>query len=322
MTTASPNEERVLVAAGLAKTFKIGFMMKKVVAVRDSTFDVRRGEIFGIVGPNGAGKTTTIKMLVGLIRPGAGSATIFGEPISSVHARRRVAFLPETPHFYDYLRPVELLDYFGDLYGMDRTTKRRRIPELLERVGLGGALDKPLRKFSKGMLQRVGLAQALLPECDLVILDEPQSGLDPIGRKDVRDLILEENARGRTIVMCSHILPDVEQICQRVAILVAGRVTRVGRLDELVDMSATTVEVTLRCDDELAAKLGARVARHERNIDGTHRFDLGSANETQPFVVAALGDGAELVAAIPHRQSLEDVFHQQALRTNMPGDDR
>jgi ABC-2 type transport system ATP-binding protein len=315
--------EPIISVHGLKKSFRIGFFMKKVVAVRDSTFDVMPGETLGIVGPNGAGKTTTIKMLMGLIRPSGGHATINGISIRSREARRSVAYLPETPNFYDYLKPAELLDYFGDLYGMDRAAKKRRIPELIERVGLSASVDKPLRKFSKGMLQRIGLAQALLPGADIIILDEPQSGLDPLGRKDVRDLILEEKSRGRTIVMCSHILHDVESVCDRVAILHAGRVTRVGDLPSLLASVDASVEVTLMIDDSAAvAAIEAITGAHLPRADGAKVFTLDGPDETETILGRAISAGGSVISVVPHRASLEDVFTQEALRTDAPEDDR
>ncbi len=219
---------------GLSKTFRPPFRLKKVRAVRSVSFTVNPGEVFGFLGPNGAGKTTTIKVLTGLIRPTAGRATVLGGPPTSIEVKARVGFLPEQPYFYDYLKPTELLDIFGRLFGMDRGTRRRRIHELLDLVGLAHAKDRTLRKFSKGMLQRVGLAQALLNDPELLILDEPMSGLDPIGRKEVADLIASLKAGGKTIFFSSHILADIERLCDRVAILDRGEMKAQGRLDDLL----------------------------------------------------------------------------------------
>lgn len=303
--------ETVVDIRGLAKTFRIGFLRRRVVAVRDSTFDVRKGEIFGLVGPNGAGKTTTIKMMMGLITPDAGSATIHGVPIGDVASRTRVGFLPETPHFYDYLRPEEFLRYFGALYRMDPEVMEARIPMLLERVGLGEAREKQLRKFSKGMLQRVGLAQALLPDSDFVLLDEPQSGLDPMGRKDVRDLILSLRDAGKTVLFSSHILHDVEQICDRVAIIVRGVVTKVGPLDQLVEAGDAAVEVVLRGAGDGLQGWPEGVAA-ERTPSGDFRLTCPPTVDLAALLAHAANGGWQVREVHRHRRSLEDIFIEEA----------
>jgi ABC-2 type transport system ATP-binding protein len=203
----------------LKKTYRTPFTRKKVEALRGVTFAVERGHIFGFVGPNGAGKTTTIRTLMGLIRPTAGTATLLGHELPSRAARRKIGFLPEAPYFYDYLTVGELCDLAGRLFGMAPAARRKRADELIERVGLAGARGMSLKKFSKGMLQRAGLAQALMNDPELVVLDEPMSGLDAIGRKEVRDLILELRDQGKTVFFSTHILSDVEAITDRVAII-------------------------------------------------------------------------------------------------------
>jgi len=296
--------------SGLQKTFRIGFFRKRVEAVKDSTFDVHRGEIFGLVGPNGAGKTTTIRMLMGLITPDVGSATIFDVPISETRARKRVGFLPETPNFYDSLKPVELLHYYGSLYGVERRVRVKRIPELLELVGLADAVDKPLRKFSKGMLQRIGLAQALLPDSELVILDEPQSGLDPFGRKDVRDIIVSLRERGKTVMFSSHILPDVEQICDRIAIIHEGTVRKSGRLSELLEGAGRSVEVILRTDDDWEDRVsfGDEVGASRTTPEGARIYQLPNHDVAQRVIRVAVEHGASVVSVQPLRAQLEEVF--------------
>ncbi len=224
----------VLEVAGLFKTFRVGFFRKRIEAVRGVDFSVREGEIFGLLGPNGAGKTTTLKVMMGLIAPTAGEIRLFGTRSSDPRARRDVGFLPENPYFHEYLTPRELLEFYGELVGLDARTIRERRDALIEQVGLSEAANRPLRKFSKGMLQRIGLAQALIGEPKLLVLDEPMSGLDPIGRRFVAELIAERNRGGTTILFSSHILSDVERLCHRVVILNRGVKVSEGSIDELV----------------------------------------------------------------------------------------
>lgn len=301
----------VLSARGLRKEFRIGFLRKRVLAVEDATFEVHRGEIFGLVGPNGAGKTTTIKMLMGLIHPDAGKGTILGEDIGLTAARRRVGFLPEHPAFYDSLKAGELMDFYGDLYGLSRLEKKTRVPALLERVGLGAALDKPVRKFSKGMLQRLGLAQALLPDSEVVLLDEPQSGLDPMGRKDVRELIVELGERGRTVIFSSHILPDVERVSDRIAMIMKGRVTRTGTVREL--LGDDTAEIDILMDPagrSLAEVLEAGPFAPKMRIlpSGLVRARVHEEPEVAAVLRIALEVDARVISVERHRTRLEDVF--------------
>jgi len=229
MTTAP-----ILEVSDLFKTFRVGFFRRRVDAVRGVSFEVREGEIFGLLGPNGAGKTTTLKVMMGLISPTGGAVRIMGRPCSEPSARADVGFLPENPYFHEYLTPRELLDFYGRLGGLAAPKLQRRRDALIEQVGLAEAANRPLKKFSKGMLQRIGLAQALIGEPKLLVLDEPMSGLDPIGRKFVADLIADLNRRGTTILFSSHILSDVERLCHRVVILNRGVVVAEGRLADLV----------------------------------------------------------------------------------------
>jgi ABC-2 type transport system ATP-binding protein len=238
--------EVVLRAEGLAKTFRLGFVHKRVEAVREVSFEVRRGEVFGFLGPNGAGKTTTLKMLMGLVKPSKGRAEVLGRSVRDVDAKRRLGYLPETPYFYEYLTPEEFLDLVGALFDLPARERRARADRLIARVGLDHARGRPLRKFSKGMLQRVGIAQALMGDPELVVLDEPMTGLDPLGRKEIRDLILELRAEGRTVFYSTHILPDVEMTCDRVAMVFAGQTRNVGPLSALLDARKVSTEVSLR----------------------------------------------------------------------------
>ncbi|HET6280742.1 MAG TPA: ABC transporter ATP-binding protein [Polyangia bacterium] len=308
----APNSEVVLRAVGLAKTFRLGFFRKRVEAVRDVSFDVHRGEIFGFLGPNGAGKTTTLKMLMGLIFPTRGRAEVLGLPVPRLAAKRRVGYLPESPYFYDYLTPEEFLDFIGALCDVPSPERRRRADRLIARVGLEHARGRPLRKFSKGMLQRIGIAQALMGDPELVILDEPMTGLDPIGRKEVRDLIVELHAEGRTIFFSTHILPDVEMICDRVAIVVGGNIRNVGPLGALLSARLLSTEVVLQ--PLAGAALALPPGTHEHAGSDGLRLDLPEGADVDGFLRAALAAGAKVLSVSPRRESLEDLFVREARR--------
>jgi len=306
--------EVVLRAAGLAKTFRLGFFRKRVEAVRNVSFDVRRGEIFGFLGPNGAGKTTTLKMLMGLIFPSAGRAEVLGQPVPSRSAKRRLGYLPESPYFYDYLSPEEFLDFIGALCDLPAGERRARGDRLIARVGLEHARGRPLRKFSKGMLQRIGIAQALMGDPELVILDEPMTGLDPLGRKEVRDLILELRDEGKTIVYSTHILPDVETTCDRVAIVIGGVLRSVGPLGSLLSARLLSTEIVLGPPpagaEALPLPAGAR--RFVGTGGGDIALELPEGADVDAFLREALRAGARVVSVSPRRESLEDLFVREA----------
>src|SRR5579884_1551307 len=229
---------------GLEKTYTVGFWRKtKKIGLKPFHLEVQAGEVFGFLGPNGAGKTTTLKLLMGLTFPTAGSARILGRDWRDPAIRARIGFLPEQPYFYDYLTPTELLDYYGTLSGVSAADRRIRIPKLLERVGLAEHARVQLRKFSKGMLQRVGIAQAVLHEPEVVFLDEPMSGLDPVGRREIRDFIQDLNKQGKTVFFSTHILSDAEALCDRVAVLNHGELRSTGVVAELVAATGGGVEV-------------------------------------------------------------------------------
>lgn len=284
-------ETSVIKAVSVSKNFRISFWQKRVAAVSDISLSVERGEIFGLLGPNGAGKTTFIKMLTGLIFPSAGSIQMFGLPASKMEAKRRLGFLPESPYFYDFLSGAELLDVMGRLCGLDGATRRRRSQELLERVGLAGAKNRALRKYSKGMLQRIGLAQALINDPELVILDEPMSGLDPIGRKEVRDIIFELKKSGKTILFSSHILSDVELLCDRVAIIVGGRMRAAGRLEKILSPKLLHTELVLQAQD------GQLMSER-----------LPPEADVMLRLQQVLQGGQRVVSLTPRRESLESLF--------------
>jgi ABC-2 type transport system ATP-binding protein len=314
--THAAAHEVVVGVRGLTKTFALGFWRKRVVAVEGASFEVRRGEVFGLVGPNGAGKTTTIKMLLGLIKPSGGEAEILGHPIGSLESRRKVGYLPEISYYYDYLTPEEILDFYGRLYGMTATERGRHVKELLGVVGLEKARGKPLRKFSKGMLQRVGLAQALLSDPEVVVLDEPQSGLDPLGRKEVSDLIVSLKERGKTVFFSSHILPDVERTCDRIAVMMEGKVVDVGPLGTLLNprrlLTEVVIEGALPPQVEEAVKAAAAGVKVEGR-GGVVTLLIPGGVDAQGALRALVEGGVGIERVVPRHESLEDVFVRRAL---------
>ncbi len=294
---------------GLTKEFRLGFSRRRSVVVGGLNLDVEQGEIFGFLGPNGAGKTTTIKILLGLIYPTSGTAWLLDREIGDVAVKSRVGFLPESPYFYEYLTGEEFLKFYGQLFGLEGLALAKKIDRLLEMVKLTEARGVPLRKFSKGMLQRIGLAQALINDPQLVILDEPMSGLDPIGRRDVRDIILRLKDEGRTIFFSTHILPDVEMICDRVGILVKGRLQAVGAVSELVGASSvTSVEIVVDglpdAGVQEAERLGATVVRRGVQV----LITVGDEGKVPPLLEAIRRHDGRLISLIPHKRSLEDLF--------------
>ena len=302
----------VLSAEHLGKTYAIGFFRKKVHATTDVTFQVERGEIFGLLGPNGAGKTTTIKIVLGLVKPTTGRAELLGFPVGEVRAKQRLGYLAESPYFYDYLTGRELLVFVAALFGLGRTDARRRAGELLEKVGLARAADLALRRYSKGMLQRVGLAQALINDPEVVILDEPMSGLDPLGRKQVRELIAALRTEGKTVIFSSHILSDVELLADRAAILVRGRTVATGPIDRLVPARLLSTEIVVaEPSDALEAAL-AEAGHALARVGDNGQLVLGEAVDPGPVIDLLRAQGAKIVSVTPRKESLEDVVVHQA----------
>jgi ABC-2 type transport system ATP-binding protein len=301
--------EPIIEIHGLCKDFRVGFWRKRLRVLHPLELTVHSGEIFGYLGPNGAGKTTTLKLLTGLILPTAGSARLLGRDLTEVVAKRQIGFLPEHPYFYDYLTGREFLDLCGRLFGLAAPVRRDRIARLLHLTELQAAADQQLRKYSKGMLQRLGLAQALINDPGLVILDEPMSGLDPLGRKAMRDIILQLKAEGRTVFFSSHILPDVEVLCDRVAILAAGRLRDVGPLAEILKTPTEDIELMLqRVPADLLPAL--QVLAHAPLLHQPDGVLVRLPDEAQldEALRAALAAGARVVSIVPQRQTLEEHF--------------
>jgi ABC-2 type transport system ATP-binding protein len=298
----------------LTKDYEVGFWRKRKVRALDGlSLSVKRGEIFGFLGANGAGKTTTLKLLMRLIYPTAGRASILGQDIGDIRMHARIGYLPENPYFYDYLTAREFLEYCAELFGYDKRERKRRASELLYRVRLDEkSWDKQLRKFSKGMLQRVGLAQSLVNDPEIVFLDEPMSGLDPVGRREVRDLIASLRARGTTVFMCTHILSDIEVLCDRAAIMKQGRLAHLGTIKELhkragqssrLEMVVAGVEAS-SLSQNLSTLKGVKVTHHP----GGARLELSDAKLVDDALAAVRSAGGRLISVQPVRQSLEELF--------------
>ena len=308
--------EIALRAEKLSKTFRVGFWARRVEAVRDLSLEVKRGETFGLLGPNGAGKTTGIKMLLGLVHPSGGRAFVGPHEAGSLAARRDLGYLPENPALYEFLRGDEYLAYAGRLAGLSSRDAKAQAAVLLERVGLAGRADRPIRRFSKGMVQRLGLAQALIGDPHTIILDEPMSGLDPIGRKDVRDVILKLREEGRTVLFSTHILSDIEAMCDRVGIIVDGRLTDCGALNDLVAPVAREFELVASAVPEaLAEKLRAS-ATSARERDQSLVLTFAADGPAQEAARAVLNAGGRVISFTPHRRTLEELFVQRARATS------
>ncbi|HXT30708.1 MAG TPA: ABC transporter ATP-binding protein [Vicinamibacterales bacterium] len=294
----------------LSKDYLVGFWRPRPYRALDRlSIDVAPGDVFGFLGPNGAGKTTTLKLLMQLVFPTSGEAEILGRPLGDVSIRRRIGYLPENPYFYDHLTAEELLDYYGRLFGQSAADRRQRVGKTLDRLGIGAERRLPLRKFSKGMLQRVGLAQALLNDPEVVFLDEPMSGLDPLGRRDVRALILELRDQGRTIFFSSHILSDAEALCTRVAIVAKGRLAASGTLADLKEFAIQGWELVMAgVPPEALERVRAR-ARRVVTIGGDrYAIDLPPDGRPEELLRELAAAGATPVSLNPLRETLEDVF--------------
>ncbi len=308
----------------LTKDYAVGFWRKRPSRALDRlTLDVGAGEVFGFLGPNGAGKTTTLKLLMRLVFPTSGRAEILGKPIGDRSVRHRIGYLPENPYFYDHLTAEELLRYFGALFGFSAADSRARAARLLDEVGIGAERRLQLRKFSKGMLQRVGIAQALINDPELVVFDEPMSGLDPLGRRDVRALILRLRDRGCTVFFSSHVLSDAEALCNRVAILAKGRLVTSGLLTDLLPFKARGWELVIGgANDALVASLASRASKSVRLGEGRYLLELPLDPPPDRWLAELVSAGAHPVSLNPIRQTLEDFFVAQVTTKDVLSTDR
>lgn len=307
----------VIETENLTQDYLTGFWRKRKVRALDGlSLRVEAGEAFGLLGPNGAGKTTTFKILMGLITPTTGTARILGSPIYQVEMRQRMGYLPEQPYFYDYLTAREFMVYCGALCDLSKSESRRRADDLLAQVGLSDSADKQLRKFSKGMLQRVGLAQALINDPEVLFLDEPMSGLDPLGRREVRDLIVSLRAGGKTIFFASHILTDVEAMCDRVAILNKGRLIESGKLSEILKSRGNEIEVVISGIDEQSLFLIREFAAAAMATPEGARVRLKNDHDLSRLLELTHKAGGRIVSVNPLRESLEDFFVREVTAGN------
>jgi ABC-2 type transport system ATP-binding protein len=295
----------------LTKDYEVGFFKKKKVRALDGlNLQVVPGQIFGFLGGNGAGKTTTIKLLMGLMFPTSGTARILDTDISDTKMHSRIGYLPENPYFYDYLTARELMMYFAELFGIDAAKRKTRSEELLTRVGLEkAAWNRQLRKFSKGMLQRVGLAQSLINDPEIVFMDEPMSGLDPVGRREIRELIAELRTEGKTVFMSTHILSDIEVLCDNVAILRKGKLAATGKLDELLAQSGETQTFEINVSGVSADALAKEISGAEVHATPTGaRIEVANETDVDKVLAVIRSQKGKLVSVQPVRQSLEELF--------------
>lgn len=297
----------------LKKSFKSNFLIKKFQILKGIDIRVEKGEIYGFLGPNGAGKTTTIKCILGLLRPDSGDIRILGDPANQIKTRARIGFLPEQPYFYDYLTAEELLKFTGMLFSLPSKVIAERTKRLLELVGLTKKKDIKLRKFSKGMIQRVGLAHTLIHEPEFIILDEPFSGLDPIGRKELRDIILSLKDEGKTIFFSSHILQDMELMVDRVGIILDGIIKKEGKLSDLISHSVKSFEIVFTgVDRDAIARWNPEVEcvlRDEQTI-----IKVSNSDESNSIIRWISGQNGKILSVTPVKMTLEDIFLEEILQ--------
>jgi ABC-2 type transport system ATP-binding protein len=313
MTAVQEPNDTVIEIDGLTKDYEVGLFKKRRVRALDQlSLTIRRGEIFGFLGPNGAGKTTTLKLLMRLIYPTAGTARILGQPIDDVATHARIGYLPENPYFYDYLSGRELLEYTGALFSLSKPQARLRAAELLNLVGLDGErADRQLRKYSKGMLQRIGIAQALVNDPEVVFMDEPMSGLDPIGRREIRDLLLALRRQNKTIFFSSHILSDVETLCDRAAIMTNGKLRRCGTVEELTAQDETILEIIAVGADLAAFNAQRQAIASLQSLSSTPngiQLLINDEADIERTLALIRQCNGHLISINPKRRTLEDIF--------------
>jgi ABC-2 type transport system ATP-binding protein len=309
---SAPARDLAIETRGLQKIYYSGFLRRPFTGLDSLDLEVKKGEVFGFIGPNGAGKTTTIKCLVGLQLPTAGQAYMLGRSIEEPEARRSLGFLPERPYFYQHLTAFEFLDFYGQLFDIPKDLRRQRISKLLERVDLTRVTHVALRQYSKGMLQRAGVAQALINDPDLIVLDEPMSGLDPLGRMLIRDLILEERDKGRTVFFSSHVLSDVQSICDRVGLIAGGRLRAVGSIDQLLEQQVDNVDCTVRVPEQL------ELPGQQVNTQGQERIVRLPPDQLDELLTAVRAAGGQVVQVHPNRRTLEDLLLTELGRNEPP----
>ncbi len=296
-----------LVVKNLTKLYKGGLESKDVLALKDLNCTIEKGEVFAFIGPNGAGKTTTIKLMTRLIFPTKGKIYIFGKENSSPVSMKKVGYLPEHPNIYGYLKGQEFLCFIAKLFKQHSKEQKSKILELIDLVGLTDHKNKLIKNYSRGMVQRLALAQALINDPDILILDEPMSGLDPVGRREFRDLIMKLKYEGKTIFFSSHILSDAELIADRVAMINKGQLIKTGKLDEIVSQQTSSVEITFFLSTEKLSELNINKNEIVKNKD-TFMVNVADKKEAGELIGNILGMKGEIISVIPHRNRLEDVF--------------
>ncbi|HMQ10928.1 MAG TPA: ABC transporter ATP-binding protein [Oligoflexia bacterium] len=301
--------EKIIEINSVGKAFKTDFWKKPIVALKDVSFSIERGSLFGLIGPNGAGKTTLIKILLDLVRPSLGDVKVFGQDWRKSEIKSRIGYLPEQTYYYDYLKPEEVLQFYGKLFGLSTSTIKQKSVELLKMVNLYTRRDRKLSHFSKGMLQRIGIAQALINDPELVIMDEPMSGLDPVGRKEVRDIILNLRDKGKTVLIASHILSDVEALCDKVAIVINGQLRACGPISDMVNANVKRIDITLQGDHK---NLFSDKEKYSvRKVGKDTIVSLSKEDYLNIALSITQDNNINVLGVHRHKETLEDIFVDQ-----------